>query len=159
MLGWGACVIHCRGPGRRQRLCLQYIFCCALPVIRDRAFAGVRLIAIQSIFFPSRSIPFPPLQSLYLSHLLPSPLFYAVISQGTAEVLAPPGLVQLIWEGHFFQYEWLQRASRQTVALNEMAPAPNCVPTWEARVKAAASVGGIGKGTWWGFMEDSETAK
>lgn len=156
--GGGSCVIHCRGPGRRQRLCLQYIFCCALPVIRDHAFAGARLIAIQNSFFfflspfhLSPPIPLPP----------PLPSFLCCYFPGDCRgACTGAGATHLRGALFFFsQYKWLQRASRQTVALNEMAPAPNCVPTWEAWVKAAASAGGIGKETWWGFMEDRETAK
>lgn len=46
----------------------------------------------------------------------------------------------------FFLFLLMNDCGGQTVALNEMAPAPNCIPTWgrQAGVK---------------FMEDGETAK
>ncbi len=110
----GGCVIHCRGPGRRQRLCLQYIFCCALPVIRDSAFAGVRLIAIQSIFPPSQSIPFPP-PNPFTSPTSSLPLFFMLLfPRGPLRCLRHQGWCNSFERGIFFSTnDCKERADRQ----------------------------------------------
>lgn len=91
------------------------------------------LMAILEIFpaFVPISLLFP---SLFLSVFFP--LFFYISQESP---------VFAIGQLHFFYfylfiYLFLTNDCRgQTVALNEMAPAPNCIPTWGRQAGAEAS--------------------